>query len=112
MNFEYVCKKLITNKKDIREAGIYFRNGDYFTAIASEIVELQVEYYDQLVEHGRGFVPFARSGFLKLKLCEKKKKDYDFIMYDDQEFKKVARHILKSDVLKKAAHFISNFATR
>lgn len=112
MNYEYICKKEVPKKKDIREAEIYFRNGDYFTAIASEIVELQVEYYDQLVEHGRGFVPFARSGFLKLKLCEKKKKDYDFIMYDDQDFKKSRKAYLEKRCVEEGGAFYFQFRNK
>lgn len=109
MNYTYTCKKVAPNIKELSEASIYFRNGDFFRVAKSEIKDLKVEYYDRLVSAERGYIPYARSGQLKLKLAEKKKKDYDFLLCDARSVKNGRKECLEQRCLEDAPHYFAFF---
>ena len=109
MNYTYTCKKVTPNVKEVSEAGIYFRNGDFFRVAKSEILDLKVEYYDKLVSAERGFIPYARGGLLKLKLSEKKKKDYDFLLCDAESLKRGRKEHLERRCLEDAPYYFAFF---
>ena len=109
MNYTYTCKKVTPNVKEVSEANIYFRNGDFFRVSKSEISDLKVEYYDKLVSAERGFIPYARGGLLKLKLSEKKKKDYDFLLTDASSVKKGRKEHLEHRCLEDAPYYFAFF---
>ena len=71
MSYEYVCPKVKFNAKEFFEAQIFFRNGDYFELSKGEIIEMDIQFYDTLIEGERGFCPVAKSGFIKCKIKEK-----------------------------------------
>ena len=107
MNYTYTCEKFVPKKNDVKEAAVYFRNGDFFGVSGSEIVDFKLEYYDKLVRAERGFIPYVKSGFIKMNLGEKKKKDCDFLVYDADAFKRKRKEYVEKRCCDDAPYYFA-----
>ena len=70
MSAYYYTKKTI-RKQDVSKLYLHFDNGDYATVAAGEIYSLSITHHDRLITGGRGFIPVASGGYLKLNLSNK-----------------------------------------
>ena len=95
MSYEYVCQKVKFNAKEFFEAQIFFRNGDYFELSKGEIIEMDIQFYDTLIEGERGFCPVAKSGFIKCKIKEKTPKYCSAFVYNQKEYSKNRKEYLE-----------------
>ncbi len=84
---EYVIKKANFNKKKIRGAYVFFENGEYVSLDGSELVDISVNVYDNLVWHYEGFCAVAQSGFIKLNIQDRNEfNDGAGFLYNQQEY--------------------------
>lgn len=67
----YYYKKKTIRKQDVDRLFLHFDNGDYVTVAAGEIYDLSLSYYDRLIVGGKGLIPVASDGYLKLHLSSK-----------------------------------------
>ena len=95
MSYEYVCQKVKFNAKEFFEAQIFFRNGDYFELSKGEIIEMDIQFYDTLIEGERGFCPVAKSGFIKCKIKEKTPTYSRAFVYNQKEWAKNRKEYLE-----------------
>ncbi len=89
MNFNYTFpKRKFNNESVINKMNIFFRNGDFFVLSGSEIVDISVRFYDNLIFFNDGWSPVAESGFIKLKLKSKGVKYESPYLYNRKEYSK------------------------
>ncbi|MBQ8375372.1 MAG: hypothetical protein IJX98_07380 [Clostridia bacterium] len=96
MNYEYVCKKVQLDKKEFREAQVFFRNGDFFQLSIGEIVDIDIQFYDTLIAGERGFCPVAKSGLIKCKLKDRKPQYDNSLLYNQKEYSKNRKAYLEN----------------
>ena len=85
---EYVIKKTCPDVRDVSYMYVFFKNGDYFKIKRKEIIEVKMHLYDNLILHNREFYPVCESGYIKLKISEKKSKNESHHLYNPEDFAK------------------------
>lgn len=86
---EYKIKKKEFKKQDIEFMRIFFDNGDYLQISKTEILDISVRLYDQLIWENKSLCPVAESGYIKLNLLKKSKGEYtNAFLYDLKDYKK------------------------
>ena len=89
---EYQVEKRQLKKDKIDYLEIFFDNGDFLPISSSEIVDISVNLYDELVlgqDYWNSFCSVVQSGFLKLKVDKKPKDIYcKPILYNLKEYNK------------------------
>ena len=88
MNCKYTCKKKNYDLKKIKKAQILFFNGDFVEVFGKEISGLEVSLYDNLVYFNNCYFPVAKSGFIKIKISNKKPKYDASAVYNEKEYSK------------------------
>ena len=71
MNNTYFFPKFEYKKKDIEFMYIIFDNNDYVSISGKEVVDIEINTYDRLVKHEKGFSPVVANGFIKLNIKDK-----------------------------------------
>ena len=99
MNCEYFCKKKSFASESVEEAQIFFANGDFFTLAKKEIVEISVNFYDELCVGERGFCAVAKNGFIKCKINGKKHRG-EQLLYKNNEYGKDIKDYLENRCVK------------
>jgi len=88
MSYEFVCPKKEFKKKEISKAQVFFRNGDYFELSGSEIVDINLQFYDTLIANEKGFSPVVKSGYIKCKFDKLAPRYDSSLLYNLKEYKK------------------------
>ena len=99
MNCEYFCKKRTFVANEVEEAQVFFSNGDFFTLVKEEILEISVKFYDELRVGEKGFCAVAKSGLLKCKINGKKDRGNQ-LLYENGEYGKDRKTYLENRCVK------------
>lgn len=100
MKGEYFCKKHTVVAKNVQEAQIFFANSDYFTLNKKEIVDLKVVFYDELRVGELGFCPIAKSGYIKCRINDKRRRNGEQLLYQNDEYGKDIKEYLEKRCVK------------
>lgn len=91
-NMEYSVKKKEVKKEDIEYIEIFFDNGDCLSIPKTEIIDISIRLYDNLIlgkDYWNYFCAVIESGFLKLNLQKKAKVAYaNASVYNQKEYSK------------------------
>lgn len=71
MNYNYYCPKLKYLKNKEKYMYLFFDNGDFLEIKYTEIIDFSFRVYDKLVRSYQGYNPVAKSGYVKLRICNK-----------------------------------------
>jgi len=86
MTSRYTYPKKYIDKNEVEKIVLVFANGETIVISKSEVKDFCFKLFDNLVYNENGFLPVAQSGFIKLKLSDKKPKyDCSFI-FDKKEY--------------------------
>lgn len=88
MDFEYVCAKKMFEKKEIKEAQIFFRNGDFFELSENEIIDINLQFYDTLIANEQMFSPVVKSGYIKCRFRSVFPKYDSSFLYNVKEYRR------------------------
>ena len=88
MSYEFVCPKKEFKKKEISKAQVFFRNGDCFEVSGREILDISLQFYDNLIVNEKGFSPVVKSGYIKCKFDRLAPKYDSSLLYNQKEYKK------------------------
>ncbi len=88
MNCQYTCKKKKYDLKEIGGAQILLLNGDFIRLSKKEILKIEVSLYDKLIHFNNCYFPVAKSGFIKLKIVDRKPKYDNSSVYNLKEYTK------------------------
>lgn len=96
MTRQYTYPKQRFTAKGIQFIQVFFANGDYFEIPKREIIDIDVQFYDNLVAGERGFCPVAKSGFIKCKIINKRNSRCYARLYNYTEFLKNRKTYLQN----------------
>ena len=103
MNYEYIHPKKEFKAKDIKEAQLFFKNGDFILLSEKEIVDIDVKFYDNLIMGQQEYSPVGKSGFIKCKIDEKKPQYDSFFLYNAKEYVKDKKNYIKQRCINESA---------
>ena len=100
MNFEFFYPKKKFERKDISKAYIFLKNGDFLEIRKNEFVEISVNFYDNLIWNFREASPVVESGFIKLRIQDRKAKYEYCFLYNPKEYTKSRKEYIESRLIK------------
>ena len=109
MNYEYVCEKKKYDLNNVEEAQILLLNGDFICLSKKEILNIEVVLYDKLVPFNNCYFPVAKSGFIKMKINNKKPKYDDSSVYDEKEYTKDRKSYIEKVCIEEGVFAIRLF---
>ena len=109
MDYKYTFKKKEYDSKKVKKAQILLSNGDFFELSGKEIVDLDVTLYDRLVHFNNCYYPVAKSGFIKLKIVNKKIKYDDSYTYNEKEYSKNRKSYVEKVCVEEGVYAIRLF---
>lgn len=85
--YTYPKNKFIS-KENLDYIEIIFSNGDYITLHKREVIDCQLQFYDNLVLYKNEIVPVVRSGFIKCKISKRKQMySWESNLSNEKEYK-------------------------
>ena len=99
----YTCPKKEYTKKLVSFLYMFFDNGDYFEIKGSELIDINIKTYDQLVVCDNVFAPIAESGYIKLKICSKQNlvDKTSNLLHDNYKFRKNRKSYIENRCIGK-----------
>ena len=87
MNFKYTFpKRRFSSESVIYKMHIFFKNGDFIQINKSEIIDINLRFYDRLILKNCSCFPVVESGFIKFKINSKRVKHENYFLYNKQEY--------------------------
>lgn len=109
MDYEYTSKKKKYELENIERAQILFLNGDFIEISGKEILGLEISLYDRLVHFNNCYVPFVKSGFIKMKISNKKPKYDGSSVYNEKEYGKARKSYIENRCIEEGGFFAIRF---
>lgn len=88
MACEYKCPKVKFDKEKVKKIYVFLKNGDFFEIWETEIVDVSLHLYDRLVWGNRESAIVAESGFIRLRIEEKKRNHHACFLYNAKELRR------------------------
>ena len=109
MECKYTVKKKEYDLKKVEKAQILLLNGDFIELSGKEMVDLDVTLYDRLVHFNNCYYPVAKSGFIKLKIVNKKPNYDDSYTYNEKEYSKNRKSYVEKVCVEEGVYAIRLF---
>ena len=100
MYFEYFHPKKKFERKNISKGYIFFKNGDFLEIYKNEFVEVSLNFYDNLIWNFREASPVVESGFIKLRIQNRKSTHESHFLYNPKEYSKDRKEYIEKRLVE------------